>query len=132
MRRDVYFGSVRLFGDESEETFVAVENYALSLLTVRRFEEAKRLLRKTMPVARRVLGDSNELTIRIRTTYAMAIYRDDDATLDDLREAVTTLEDARRIARRVLGGTHPLTVDIEADLRYARARAREPPSQPGN
>ena len=58
---------------------------------------------------------------------AEALYRDDDAALDDVREAVTTLEDAERIARRVLGGAHPTTERIEDELREARAalRARE-------
>ena len=52
------------------------------------------------------------------------------ATLDDLREAVTTLEDTERIARRVLGGAHPDTTRIENALRSARAvlRARDTPS----
>ena len=59
----------------------------------------------------------------------MALYQDDAATLDDLREAVTTLEDTKRIARRVLGGAHPITSAIEYHLREARAalRARETP-----
>ena len=61
--------------------------------------------------------------------YAEALYSDDGATLDDLREAVTMLEDAGRIARRVLGGAHPTTRGIEVALREARAalRARETP-----
>ena len=42
------------------------------------------------------------------------------ATLDDLREAVTTLEDTVRIARRVLGGAHPLTGDLVRALRKSR------------
>ena len=52
------------------------------------------------------------------------------ATLDDLREAMTTLEDAERIARRVLGGAHPVTENIEDNLQDARAAlcARETPS----
>ena len=53
--------------------------------------------------------------------YARALYKDDGATLDDLREAVTTLEDAGRIARRVLGGAHPLTVEIERLRQFLRA-----------
>ena len=55
------------------------------------------------------------------------LYRDDGATLDDLREAVTTLEDTERTARRVLGGTHPTTEGIGETLQGARAglRARE-------
>ena len=52
------------------------------------------------------------------------------ATLDDLREAVTTLEETERTARRVFGGAHPLTEQLQVDLRAARAelRARETPS----
>ena len=61
--------------------------------------------------------------------YALALCNDPDATLDDVREAVTTLEDTERTARRVMGGAPPLTVDIEDELRDARAalRARETP-----
>ena len=61
--------------------------------------------------------------------YARALYEDPGATLDDLREAVTTLEDMERTARRVFGGTHPTTTGIEVSLRNARAalRARETP-----
>ena len=67
--------------------------------------------------------------MRMSRSYAKAIYRDAGATLDDLREAVTTLEDTARIAQRVLGGAHPLTTDIEGNLQDARAalRARETP-----
>ena len=51
----------------------------------------------------------------------MALYRDNAATLDDLREAVTSLEDTARIARRVLGGAHPLVEGIEVSLQNSRA-----------
>ena len=104
-------------------------NYAKSLRALKRFEEAKSLLRKTMPVARRVLGESHEITLRMRTVYAQSLYLDANAKLDDLHEAVNTLEDAGRIARRVFGGAHPRTVGIEAALRNARAAlsARETP-----
>ena len=66
----------------------------------------------------------------MRWTYAIVLYEDNGRTLDDLREAVTTLEDAEPTARRVLGGAHPLTTQIEVHLRFARAalRAREAPS----
>ena len=63
----------------------------------------------------------------MKKIYAMALYNHDGATLDDLREAVTTLEETTRIARRVFGGAHPFIVDIERHLQDARAvlRARE-------
>ena len=56
----------------------------------------------------------------MRSIYAEALYRDASATLDDFREAVTTLEDTVRVARRVFGGAHPLTTGIERDLRHSR------------
>ena len=67
--------------------------------------------------------------VRMTTLYAAALWNDPGATLDDLREAVTTLEDTERIARRVLGGAHPLTLAVERNLRNARfaLRARETP-----
>jgi tetratricopeptide (TPR) repeat protein len=129
LRQDVYSGLLKLFGEEHEETLGAANNYASSLFELERFEEAKSLLRKMVPVARRVFGDSIDMTL-MRRNYAAALYKADGATLDDLREAVTTLEDTARITRRVLGDAHPLTVDIEDNLQDARAalRAREEPS----
>ena len=94
---------------------------------MQRFEEAKALLRKSIPVARRILGTGHDITLRLRLIYASALYINSGATLDDLREAVTTFEDTERTARRVFGGSHPLTTGIEYSLRYARAvlHARE-------
>ena len=81
-------------------------------------------------MARRVLGEGNNLTLKMRKIYAKALLLDKGATLDDVLEAVTTFEDSERIARRVLGGAHPLTATIGDELRNARAvlRARETPS----
>ena len=108
-------------------TLVAAGNYASSFLSLQRFEEAKSLLRRTMPVAQRVLGADNCITLNMRWTYAQTLVFDAAATLDDLREAVRTLEDADQIGRRVLGGAHPDAVGIAKSLREARAalRARE-------
>ena len=80
-----------------------------------------------IPVARRVLGETDEVTLRMKSHYACGLYDDPAATLADLREAVTTLEDTDRIARRVFGGAHPITATLEVELRDARAvlRARE-------
>ena len=130
MLRDVYSGRLKLHGQEHELTFTAANNYASSLADLKRFEEAKALLRRTIPVARRVRGDNYDTTLRMRLIYAMMLYMNTGATLDDLREAVTTFEEIERTARRVLGSAHPITVDIELSLQEARAalRARETPS----
>ena len=126
LRRDSYSGFLKLHGDEHGSTLRAAHNYVGSLVVLNRFDEAKSLSRKLIPVARRVLGE-NEITLAMNLHYAMALYADDDATLDELREAVTTLEETERITRRVMGGAHPLAMQIELELRNARAalRARE-------
>ena len=90
------------------------------LKQVNQFEEAKTLLRKMMPVARRVLGEDNALTLRMRWNYALALYRDDGATLDDLHEAVETLESVARVWTRVFGEAHPETQKAQGALEDAR------------
>ena len=134
LRRDVYFGYLKIYGEEAEGTLRAANNYASHLIDLRRFKEAKVVLRKSIPVARRVLGEGGGLTLKMRWIYAEALWLDHDVTLDDLREAVTTLGEAQRIARRVLGGAHPTTTGIENELRCARAALSAgetpPPSSP--
>ena len=129
MLRDVFSGHVRLNGQEHRDTLMAALNYASSLNHLRRFEEAKALLRQKMPVARRALGEGRELTLRMRWEYARVLYKDDCATLDDLREAVSTLEDLERTARRVLGCAHPAVMGIERSLKFSREalHARDTP-----
>ena len=122
-------GSLKLYGEENRVCLLRASNYANLLIDLKRFEEAKSLMRKTIPVARRVLGENDEDTLRLRCIYARALYDDPAAPLDDLREAVTTYEDAGRIARRVFGGSHPLVELMQDDLGRARAalHAREAP-----
>ena len=73
-----------------------------------------------MPViSQRTKGSS-----RLPRSYARTLYRDNVATLDDHREAVTTFEDTARIARRVLGNTHPMTKGLEQDVSASRAELR--------
>ena len=112
---------------EHEETLSEASNLGHALLYANRFEEARALFRKMMPVARRVLGDSNGTTLRMALNYACGLYEDPAATLDDLREAVATLAETDRIAGRVLGSAHPVAMAIEYNLRGARAElnARE-------
>jgi hypothetical protein len=130
IERDVYRGYLKLNGEKNERTLQAANNYADSLRELRRFEEAKPVLCKNIPVARRVLGDNDINTLRMRWSYAETLYKAIGATLDDFREAVMALEDTERIARRVFGGAHPFTGGIEIELRDARAalRARETPT----
>ena len=108
-------------------SLVVATAYANLLVDLKRFEEAKSLLLKATPLARRVFGESHELTLKMRWIYAQTLYADVAATVDDLREAVLTVEDTARITRRVFGGAHPYAVQMERSLRQARLllRARE-------
>jgi len=73
-----------------------------------------------MPVARRVLGETHILTLRMRWLYAMVLYEDPDATLDDLREAVTTLESVAPLWTRIFGEAHPETPKVQGALEDVR------------
>ena len=121
---------MKLHGEEDERTLQAALNYAGGLASLKRFKAAKALMRIKIPVARRVLGENAETTLRMRNYYAAALCNDECATLGELREAVTTLEDTTRIARRVLGSAHPHTTVIEGALQQARAALRARETQP--
>ena len=117
------------------ETLIAANNYAALLAKLDRFKETKKLLRKNIPVARRVLGETCQLTLSMRWLYSMALHEDPTATLDDLREAVTTLESVAKSYKRVLGESHPETPKVQkalakARMKLTRARAAASVSKP--
>ena len=120
MRQDVYSGLLRINGEEDRDSLLEAHNLASSFISLERFEEARSLMRKTIPVAQRVAGEDAEVTLRMRWRYAEALCRDTAATLDDIREAAKTLEDTERTARRVLGGAHPLVAMVLGTLRVSR------------
>ena len=130
IRRDVYSGYLKLYGEEHKETLIAAFNYVLTLGDVERWEDAKALMRKTIPVARRTLGDNYEMTLSMRKTYALALCCD-APSLGDLREAVNTLEDVAPTARRVLGGAHPTVVQVESYLQHTREMIHARQASPG-
>ena len=82
---------------------------------------------KQRTISPELVADLGKVYVCLRINYTRALYEDTGSTLDDLREAVTTLEELERIARRVLGNSHPTTTMTEGFLRDARAtlRARE-------
>jgi len=131
MEREVYSGYSKLLGEEDERTLRAASNYAASLFGLKRFKEAKSLLRKVIPMAQRALGKVAVTSLTLKKIHAAALCIDPSATHDDLREAVTTLEDAARTARRVFGGTHPVTMGIESNLQNSRAVLLFRETQPG-
>ena len=128
LRRDVYSGSLKLQlqggGLSNVDLHRCAYNLAGTLIKLQHFDEARSLLRKTLPLAQRDLGESHALTLTMRWRHAVLISKDASATFDDLREAMNTLDDTARTARRVLGSSYPATKAIEVDLRHARAALR--------
>ena len=130
--RCVYSGHLKASGEEDRRTLVAASNYATSLRDLGRFEDAKSMIedaksviRKTMPVAQRVLGNDDEVTLRMRVNYAQMVCKDANATFKNLNEAVDTLEEIEPTARRVFGSAYPTTEGIADEFRYARDALRE-------
>ena len=97
-------------------------NHASLLKQLNRFNEIKALLVGTIPVARRVLGENHEMTLRMRWQYAISLHDDDCATLADHREAVETLDSVAKSWKRVFGESHPETPRVQNALATAREK----------
>ena len=123
MFRDVYCGRLKLNGEEAEETLRAADNYANCLLDLRRFKEAKKVLRKVMPVAGRVLGNDHELMSSIREDLCRATLHG-DSSANEKRDALKMLEDTLGVMRRVLGPQHPDTQRVQESLHMYRGHFR--------
>ena len=120
MRGDIYSKRLKLDGEEHPSTLSAANNYAMLLITLRRFKEAKRLLRKVIPVARRVLGNEHNLTLSLCEDLSRATLLDGDSSAEEVREAVRALEDTLGVWRRVLGPQHPNTQRVQQNLEAYR------------
>ena len=91
----------------------------MNLMHQRHFEEAKRVLRKMTPVARRVLGTEHELTLSLREDLSRATLRG-ESSAEEKREALRMLEDTVAVMRRVLGPAHPDTLHAQRQLEHYR------------
>ena len=121
MRRDVYSGRLKLNGEEHRDTLREAGNYANSLISVKRFEKAKALLRKVVPVAQRVLGTEDEETLSLREDLCVAIL-DGESSAEEKRGARRTLEEVAGVMRRVLGPVHPDVLHAQERLEYVNIK----------
>ena len=93
----------------------------MTLLDLRRFEEAKKVLRKVTPVSQRVLGTEDEQTLSLREDFARAILGG-ESSAEEKREALQTLEEVAGVMRRVLGPAHPETLHAQEELGIYRQK----------
>ena len=106
-RRKIYERHVVLSGIEDKDTLREALNLATNLMTCRRFDEARSLLREPSNVAVRALGADNELTLRIRNQYAMMIHvsqsKDSPGARKLCAEAVEIVADVHKRVKRIYG-----------------------------
>ena len=75
-----------------------------------------------MPEARRVFEKEDVMMLRFRDNYALSLFKNSDASRDDLVAAVAEYEDLDRVARRVLGPDHDVTREFRGNMEAARAK----------
>ena len=78
-----------------------------------------------LPRAQRALGAEDRVTLGIRREYARALYADEKASPEELRESEEILDDLCRTTRRVLGPIHEQTQLALEELVTARKRRAE-------
>ena len=123
MQREVYAAGLTSNLHPGDKAIDA-GNLAEYLVAAREFEEAKSLLRKTIPTTLQDLGPNHSNTFNIRGCYARALSEDDSASRDDLVEAVAILEELSQTARRIYG-TGPASLVVEEnEARLVRARSK--------
>ena len=96
---------------------IPVERHGLE-----RHAEAKPILYKAIPNARRTLGAEHDLTLNLRKFYGQFLYEDPSASRADVVEAIEIIEDVQRRARRVFGPGHPNWESLPRDLMAAREK----------
>ena len=79
------------------------------------------MLRKVIPVARRVLGNEHDVTLSLREDLSRATL-DGESSAEEKREALQMLEDTVAVMRRVLGPAHPDTVNAQEKLEIYRRK----------
>ena len=105
----------------SSRTIRAASSYATTLIDVRRFKEAKRVLLKVLPVVQRALGTEHDLTLSLREDLCRATLYGESST-NEKRKALQMLEDTVAVMRRVLGPAHPDTSFTQRKLERYRRR----------
>ena len=108
-------------GPNDEQTINAGLNYATSLVDNKLYAQAKPATRKVLKIARRVLGESGDLTIFATASLSHALWNDPAASLADAREAERLMADALKMATRAFGPQHPQALARARHLAGMRA-----------
>ena len=130
--RDAYKSLERARRGITEGTLTTALNISSILCNTGRHSEARAFSSKRIGESTRLLGPDHDLTLKFRSNYAMAVYKDPNSSLHDLTSAVETMEKVLRVRRRVFGHC-PRTTREARKTEVARAvlaerHARETPT----
>ena len=88
----------------------------VSLLNLRNYTEIRSLLRKYLPLARRVMGHDHEVSRTMTETLAQSLFQQGAAPRDNVLEAAEILTEHNQRLRQIFGSAHPVTQRSERNL----------------
>jgi len=118
--RRAYKLSIEEYGDSASTTFTHANNLACSLINLGLYSEAKTLLYKSLKECICEHGDEHYTSLRLRETSAQLLYKDPEATEDDLLEAEAMLGGLVQFSRQRYGANYPGTVQLQTFLDRAK------------
>lgn len=121
--KDLYEQMCALHGPESVYPATMGSNYAQTLIRVERFADAQAIGREIVQWAHR--NPDSPHSFHIAKALMDSLYKDPNASVDDLREAVEVFENIPATSSRVLGTGHPDTKNYEKALAKAKKALAE-------
>ena len=121
--KDLYEQMCALHGPDSVYPATVGSNYAQMLIQVERFADARAVGREIVQWAHR--NPDSPHSFHIVKALMDSLYKDPNASVDDLREAVEVFENIPATSSRVLGSAHPDTKTYEKALAKAKKALAE-------
>ena len=118
----LYTQQVPIFGPTHDVTLTSALNLSNALINNGNCTAATSFLRDRIPEARSTYAKNHEMTLRFRDNYALSLFKNSDASRDDLVAAVAEYERLDRVARRVLGPDHDVTREFRRNMEEAQAK----------
>ena len=115
LKREIYAETEAMYGAVHKETLAVAYNLAVAMELNNHNDEAVSFMRKHLPVARRLIGPDDSLTL-LMSAFLAKNTTAKGCTYEELLQAVTLMQDTVQRLRRVFGLAHPETRRCEAML----------------
>lgn len=122
--RDIFSETRDHFGPNDKKTVEAASSLSFVMIENGECTECTQFLKDfgLLDLAMHFYGADGNDMLFLRTLQARALFKDENASSDDLRQAVGILEEVFRTSSRVLGAGHPDTLEIPWCLGEAREK----------